>query len=129
VESFTYLGSIIDKQAGTDVKARIGKARAVFLMMKNVWNSHHLTTHTKIRLFNSNVKSVLLREAETWRTIKAIIRKIQTFINSCLHRIRWPDTIRNSDLWYRMNQLPPEQEIRKKTYHAKTKYKASPDRP
>ncbi len=35
VESFTYLGSIIDKQAGTDadVNAKIGKARRAFLMM------------------------------------------------------------------------------------------------
>ncbi|VDO62396.1 unnamed protein product [Schistosoma margrebowiei] len=33
VESFTYLGSIIDEQGGSDagVKARIGKARAAFL--------------------------------------------------------------------------------------------------
>lgn len=36
VESFTYLGSIIDNQAGTDadVKAKSGKARAAFLMIK-----------------------------------------------------------------------------------------------
>lgn len=121
VESFTYLGSIIDNQAGTDadVKAKIGKARAAFLTMKNVWNSRQLTTHTKIRLFNSNVKSLLLYGAETWRTIKTTTRKIQTFINSCLRRIlqiRWPDTIRNCDLLQRTNQLPVEQEIRKRKW-------------
>ncbi len=121
VESFTYLWSIIDNQAGTDadVKAKIGKARAAFLTMKNVWNSRQLTTHTKIRLFNSNVKSVLLYGAETWRTIKTTTRKIQTFINSCLRRIlqiRWPDTVRNCDLLQRTNQLPVEQEIRKRKW-------------
>jgi hypothetical protein len=33
VEAFTYLGSVVDKQGGTDadVRARIGKARAVCL--------------------------------------------------------------------------------------------------
>ena len=33
VETFSYLGSIIDKQGGTDadVKARIGKARGAFI--------------------------------------------------------------------------------------------------
>ncbi|VDP27223.1 unnamed protein product [Schistosoma margrebowiei] len=38
VESFTYLGSIIDEQGGSDadVKARIGKARAAFLQLKNI---------------------------------------------------------------------------------------------
>ncbi|VDP69659.1 unnamed protein product [Schistosoma curassoni] len=40
VESFTYLGSIIDKQGGSDadVKARIGKARDAFLQLKNICN-------------------------------------------------------------------------------------------
>jgi hypothetical protein len=38
VESFTYLGSIVDKQGGTnaDVKTRIGTARAAFLQLKEV---------------------------------------------------------------------------------------------
>ncbi|VDO91174.1 unnamed protein product [Schistosoma margrebowiei] len=38
VESFTYLGSIIDKQGGSDadVKARISKARTAFLKLKNI---------------------------------------------------------------------------------------------
>ncbi|VDP32906.1 unnamed protein product [Schistosoma curassoni] len=40
VEPFTYLGSIIDEQGGSDadVKARIGKARTAFLQLKNIWN-------------------------------------------------------------------------------------------
>ncbi|VDO70965.1 unnamed protein product [Schistosoma margrebowiei] len=38
VESFTYLGSIIDEQGGSDadVKARIGKTRATFLQLNNI---------------------------------------------------------------------------------------------
>ncbi|VDO92632.1 unnamed protein product [Schistosoma margrebowiei] len=37
VESFTYLGSIINEQRGSDadVKARSDKARAAFLQLKN----------------------------------------------------------------------------------------------
>ena len=56
VEAFTYLGSIIDKQGGTDadVRARIGKARAAYLQLKNIWSSK-VVTRTKIRLFNSNI--------------------------------------------------------------------------
>ena len=36
VESFVYLGSVADQQGGTDrdVTARIGKARAAFVMLK-----------------------------------------------------------------------------------------------
>ncbi|VDP19297.1 unnamed protein product [Schistosoma margrebowiei] len=40
-KTFTYLGSIIDEHGGSDanVKARIGKARAVYSQVKNIWNS------------------------------------------------------------------------------------------
>ncbi|VDO90328.1 unnamed protein product [Schistosoma margrebowiei] len=38
VKTFTYLGSIIDEHSGSDadVKARIGKARAAYLQLRNV---------------------------------------------------------------------------------------------
>ncbi|VDO61626.1 unnamed protein product [Schistosoma margrebowiei] len=119
VKTFTYLGSIIDEQGGSDadVKARIGKARAAYLQLRNIWNSKQLSTNTKVRIFNTNVKTVLLYGAGTGRTTKAIIQKIQVFINSCLRKIlqiRWPDTISNNVLWERTNQIPAEEEIRKK---------------
>ena len=38
----------------------IDKARAVFLQLKNVWSSKDVTLQTKIRIFNGNVKPVLL---------------------------------------------------------------------
>ena len=39
VESFVYLGSMTDQQGGTDrdVTARIGKARAAFVLLRNIW--------------------------------------------------------------------------------------------
>ncbi|VDP34460.1 unnamed protein product [Schistosoma margrebowiei] len=119
VKTFTYLGSIIDEHGGSDadVKARIGKARAAYLQLRKVCKSKQLSTNTKVRIFNTNVKTVLLYGEETWRTTKAIIQKIQVFINSCLRKIlqiRWPDTISNNVLWERTNQIPAEEEIRKK---------------
>ncbi|VDP36382.1 unnamed protein product [Schistosoma mattheei] len=49
VKTFTYLGSISDEQGGSDadVKARIGKARAAYLQLKNIWDSKELSTNTK----------------------------------------------------------------------------------
>ncbi|VDO52926.1 unnamed protein product [Schistosoma margrebowiei] len=104
VEFFTYLGSIIDEQGGSDadVKARIGKAKVAFLQLKNIWNSKQLSTNIKVRIFNTNVKAVLLYGAETWRTTTTTIKK--------------PDTISNSLLWERTNQLPTEEEIRKRRW-------------
>ncbi|VDP59350.1 unnamed protein product [Schistosoma curassoni] len=61
VKSFTYLGSIIDENGGSDadVKARIGKARAAYLQLKNIWNSKQQSNNTKVRIFNTNVNTVL----------------------------------------------------------------------
>ncbi|VDP56732.1 unnamed protein product [Schistosoma margrebowiei] len=121
VKTSTYLDSIIDEHGGSDadVKAQIVKARSAYLQLRNIWNSKQLSINTKIRIFNTNVKTVLLYGAETWRTTKSIIRKIQVFINSCLRKIlqiRWPDTISINVLWEITNQIPAEEEIRKKRW-------------
>ncbi|VDP62971.1 unnamed protein product [Schistosoma curassoni] len=119
VKTITYLGSIIDEHGGfdADVKARVGKARVAYLQLKNIWNPKQLSINTKVRIFNTNVKTVLLSTgAETWRTAKAIIQKIRVFINSCLRkilRIRWPGPISNNLLWERTNQIPAEEEALK----------------
>ncbi|VDP28678.1 unnamed protein product [Schistosoma mattheei] len=49
VKSFTYLGSIIDEQGGSDadVNARIGTVSAAFLQLKNICNSKQLPTTIK----------------------------------------------------------------------------------
>ncbi|KAK2180068.1 hypothetical protein NP493_457g01049 [Ridgeia piscesae] len=69
-DSFTYLGSTINKHGGTaeDVKARIQKARVAFIMLRKIWRAKQIKTNTKLRIFNSNVKAVLLYGSETWRS-------------------------------------------------------------
>ena len=109
VESFVYLGSIITKQGGADedVTSRIGKARGAFIMLKKVWTSKEISTETKMKIFNSNVKSVLFYGCETWKTTGKVQRRLQTFLNTCLRRIfgiRWSDRERNEVLWERAGQ-------------------------
>ncbi|VDO56787.1 unnamed protein product [Schistosoma margrebowiei] len=99
--SVLYPGSITDEQGGSDadVEARIRKTRTAFLQLKNIWNSKHLQTNIKVRIFNTNVKAVLLYGAENWRTTTTIIKKVQVFINSCIRKILdiyWLDIIGNS---------------------------------
>ena len=72
---------------------------------------------TKIRIFNTCVKSVLLYGCETWLVTKEIQRKIQTFVNRCLRyilRIWWPNIISNKDLWKVAEQEDINLEIKKK---------------
>ncbi|VDO67662.1 unnamed protein product [Schistosoma curassoni] len=68
VESFKYLvNSINDEQEGSDadVSGKIGIARETFLQLNNIWNAKQLSVNIKARIFNINVKTVLLYEAET----------------------------------------------------------------
>ena len=50
------------KNSGTeeDVKARIQKARVAFIMLRIIWRAKEIKLNTKLNIFNSNVKAVLL---------------------------------------------------------------------
>lgn len=57
---------------------------------------------TRITIFNSNVKSVLLYGCETWKVTTQIRNKLQTLFDRYLRRRvgkRWPKIIRNIELW------------------------------
>ena len=116
VECFVHLGSTITNQGGTDedVTSRIGKAKGAFIMLKKVWTSKEISTETKMRIFNSNVKSVLCYE-----TTGKVQRRLQTFLNTCLRRIfgiRWSDRERNEVLWERTGQEPVSKQILKRNW-------------
>ena len=117
VEGFTYLGSNVDGEGGTerDVTARINKARMSYGMLGNIWREGTISLRTKLQIFNANIKSLLLYGAETWKLTKGIVQKVQAFINNCLRRlcnIRWPQKITNEELWKKTHQTPVIQEIR-----------------
>ena len=104
VDHFCYLGSMMTNDGGAleDVKARINKARQAFASLREVWRSSVLSRNLKLRLYNSNVMSVLLYGSETWMVTRSIVTKLQVFNNSCLRRIfqiRWPERISNLELW------------------------------
>ena len=87
-------------------------------MLKPVWRSSSLSLKTKLRIFTSNVKSVLLYGAETWRTTKALVNKLQVFVSSLrsILGIRWPEKIRNEDLWQRTGQKPLEFQLKRRAW-------------
>ena len=104
VDESTYLGSIVSNKGCTDedIQARIGKAKQAFAMLRPIWRSTALTTKTKLRVFGSTVKAVLLYGSETWRLTKGLEQKLQVFINKSLRnilRIWWPRKISNKELW------------------------------
>lgn len=122
VNEFCYLGSIIAESGGADadVESRIRKAKGAFALLNSVWKSSVLSRNLKLRIFNSNVKSVLLYGCETWKVTASLTNKIQVFINGCLRkilRIYWPETISNVDLWSVSTQKPIDEEVRRRKWN------------
>jgi len=121
VEGFTYLGSVLNKNGGTDedIKGRIQKARTSFRMLRRIWKSKELNTRTKLRIFKTNVKTVLLYGSETWKLTTSSLQKLQSFINRCLRQIlglRWFDMVSNKDLWEKTRMIPIGEEIKTKRW-------------
>ena len=111
-----YLGSVINLSGGTDedIKRRINLARQAFTHLKPVWKSSYISNKTKIRIFNSNVKAVLLYGSETWRTTETTNKKLQTLVNRCLRsimKIKWYDKLENNKLWEMCGQRKIETQI------------------
>ena len=82
------------------------------------WASGGISMRTKLRIFNSNVKSIMFYGCETWWTTQTMKQRIQTCFNTCLRRIykiQWQEKIRNEDLWERAGQeLVAKQILRRK---------------
>ena len=101
---FAYLGIIVNNTGGTgvDITARIRKAQTAFSALNKIWLSRPYSTQTKLYIFNTNVKAVLIYGCKTWKNPNIITSKLQVFINECLRkilRIYWPDQVTNKELW------------------------------
>ncbi|XP_048478528.1 uncharacterized protein LOC125488872 [Plutella xylostella] len=122
VHKFTYLGSVVSETGGTevDVISRIAKARATFAQLRPIWQSQKLTRRVKLKIFRSNVKSVLLYGCETWKVTKAISHQLQVFVNRCLRRILriyWPNKISNDQLRERCHDTLIDQQIKRRKWN------------
>ena len=62
-------------------------AAGAFNKLRNIWKSNTLRNITKLRLFNSNIISILTYECESWKATKATDKRLNTFENKCLRII------------------------------------------
>ena len=88
VEEFTHLGSIMSKSNATakDITNRLQKAKSSFVKLNKVWRSPNIREKTKIKIYHSNVLSVLLYGAECWRVTQRDSQRLSGFHTSCLRR-------------------------------------------
>ena len=117
VPDFTYLGSKLTRERGAcdDIKSRLQKARNAFLAMNQVWKSSIYGVKIKVKIFNNNVKSVLMYGSECWRITMGDTRKCEAFQNRRLRRILriyWPNKISNQKLRKRTNSHKTDASIK-----------------
>ena len=105
VDEFPYLGSKIASSGriDADVESRIAKAfRAFGALRKAVFLDKVLTLHTKRKVYQVCVISVLLYGAECWVPLRKHNKKLNTFHHRCIriilgisNRQQWS----NTSLW------------------------------
>jgi hypothetical protein len=74
VEHFCCLVSPVTKNGGIEegIDSRIKKAKGTFAQPTAIWGSDILSCKTKLRISETNVKSVLLFECQTWKITKIL---------------------------------------------------------
>ena len=117
IEDFTFLASLISNNNGAhkDIQACLNIAKGAFSRLRNIWKSRQYSLKTKIRLYNSNVKAVLLYGSECWRITKDDTRKVDVFHNGCLRKIcniYWPNKILNVELHKKTDSMNMSLEIK-----------------
>ena len=122
VDKYVYLGSIISKDGGaeSDVQNRVRLANLAFGSLRHIWSSKRLSRRLKLKIFNSNVKSVLLYGCETWKVTKSLTHRLQVFVNKCLRvicGIFYPEMISNIDLYKKTKQEPIANDIGKRKWN------------
>jgi uncharacterized membrane protein len=77
---------MVSVNGGTEevIASTIKETNGVFVKLYLVCRNGNLSKGVKIRIFNTNVKSVLFYVCENWKTTNQITGRLQTFINKCL---------------------------------------------
>ena len=121
IENFKYLGSYISANGCIDmeISTRIAMAAQAFNKLGKIWKSSSLQYKTKLKLYKSNVRSVLLYAAETWKTNTKIESRLRGFEGRCLRRIlhiNWEDHISNIEVRSRTGLNCITDEIKKRRW-------------
>ncbi|GFR82356.1 endonuclease-reverse transcriptase [Elysia marginata] len=92
---------------------------AAFYKLDDIWKSNRIMKDTKLILYTSNVRSVLLYALETWRTNQMIESKLRDFEGRCLRRIlgiRWEHRVTNKEMSERTGIRPIVEEVKKRRW-------------
>jgi hypothetical protein len=91
------------------------KANGAFIQLYPVWKQRRISTRTKLRIFCSNVKSVLLYRSETWKEMKTTTSKRSPSLIAAYEEsstIHWLEVISNEELWRRTEKIELSTQIK-----------------
>lgn len=99
VKSFCYLGSLVSdsNDMKNEITKRIQNANRCYYGLLKYFKSRLLTHNTKIRLYKTLVKPVLMYGSETWVLTKTDILKLHIFERKILRKIYGP--INDNGTW------------------------------
>ena len=122
VEEFVYLGALMNKEGGAtkDIQHRLSKARQISYRMRKIWGTFEIGRKTKVQLFKTIVRSVLMYGCETWILTKTETKKLDAFQYKYMKRIlriRWPQTISHQQIQEITGKSRTSDEIKRRRWN------------
>ena len=122
VEEFLYLGALLDKEGGAtkDIQQRLSKARQTFYRLRRIWDCNEISRKTKVQLFKTIARAVLMYGCEAWKLTKTEAKKLGAFQYKCMKRIlriRWPRTISHQQIQETTGVSRTSDEIRRRRWN------------
>jgi exonuclease III len=112
--SFVYLGGQVPSCA-EDLTRRKRLAWSALARLRVVFASAALSDGLRARLFSATVETVLLYNAVTWTltsTLESELDAAHSHLLRAAFNVRWPERVRNIDLYRRAGLRPPSTRLR-----------------
>ena len=102
-ETYRYLGTIFNCSniIREEIQARINSGNKIYYALQHLLKSNALSRNTKITIYKTLIRPIVLYGSETWSTTKRDEALLQTFENKVLRRIFGPIRDTQSGEWKR----------------------------
>ena len=103
VREFRYLGSMVTarNEMEREVLARITAGNRCYYSLQHLLKRRNITRPTKLRIYNTIIRPVVLYGCETWTLTKHLEQRLLVFENNILRRISGPIYDINEGVWRR----------------------------
>ena len=101
VESFKYLGMTItrDGRMEEEIRSRIGATSRCYYNLLELFKKRSISAKTKLKIYNTIIRPILLCGCEAWALTKALERKLELFKNKILRKITGPVFDDDAGIW------------------------------